>query len=61
LFPTGSDCETDLDGCLLGACSLGRNCTDLIPSEEQALGRGYNCTACPTGYAENGEICVGKS
>lgn len=55
----GDDCENDEDACLQNPCPLDRNCTDLSPEEETALGRGYNCTPCPSGYQDIDNKCEG--
>ena len=56
----GDDCENDTDACTQNPCPLGRNCTDLTPQEEVALGRGYNCTDCPAGFQDIDNKCEGK-
>nr|XP_022292249.1 mucin-4-like isoform X6 [Crassostrea virginica] len=53
----GDDCENDTDACTQNPCPLGRNCTDLTPQEEVALGRGYNCTDCPAGFQDIDNKC----
>eukprot|EP00105_Crassostrea_gigas_P016588 XP_011434026.1 PREDICTED: fibrillin-2-like isoform X1 [Crassostrea gigas] len=53
----GDDCENDADACTQNPCPLGRNCTDLTPQEEVALGRGYNCSDCPAGFADIDNKC----
>ena len=51
----------DTDGCSDAPCSLRRKCSDLTPTEENALGRAYNCSECPSGYTNNETECMGKS
>jgi len=41
-------------------CAEGQNCTDLDPDDEIALGRGYNCSDCATGYQVENNKCEGK-
>ncbi|XP_061188876.1 mucin-like protein [Saccostrea echinata] len=55
---TGENCEQDIDACVQSPCSLDRNCTDLTPTEEVILGRGYNCSECPPGYMDVGTKCA---
>ncbi|XP_062579175.1 uncharacterized protein LOC134241103 [Saccostrea cucullata] len=54
---TGETCADDSDACLQSPCPHGRNCTDLTPSEEVRLQRGYNCSECPTGFNEIDNKC----
>ncbi|XP_055997519.1 uncharacterized protein LOC125645547 isoform X2 [Ostrea edulis] len=54
---SGDDCEIETDACLQNPCPLGRDCTDLSPEEEVRLGRGYNCSECPTGYNDVENKC----
>ncbi|XP_055997522.1 uncharacterized protein LOC125648181 [Ostrea edulis] len=54
---SGDDCEYEIDACIQSPCPLGRNCTDLSPEEEVKLGRGYNCSECPTGYKDVENKC----
>ncbi|XP_062615400.1 fibrillin-1-like [Saccostrea cucullata] len=54
---TGDDCELDSDACTDNPCPLGRNCTDLPAEEELRIGRGYNCSDCPRGYADVDNKC----
>eukprot|EP00105_Crassostrea_gigas_P042845 XP_019926993.1 PREDICTED: uncharacterized protein LOC105338278 [Crassostrea gigas] len=54
---TGDDCELDEDACAESPCVHGRTCIDLTATEELRLGRGYNCSDCPTGYADIDNKC----
>ncbi|XP_078333705.1 uncharacterized protein LOC111101935 [Crassostrea virginica] len=54
----GNDCEKETDACQESPCSLNRTCIDLSPKEEILLGRGYNCSVCPPGYAEIDSSCI---
>ncbi|XP_048727085.2 uncharacterized protein LOC125645542 [Ostrea edulis] len=54
---SGDNCENETDACLQSPCPLGRDCTDLSPEEEARLGRGYNCSECPTGYKDVNNKC----
>lgn len=56
---SGDDCENNANACTQSPCPLGRNCTDLTPQEEVALGRGYNCSDCPAGFADIDNKCEG--
>ena len=55
----GNYCNNDQDGCADNPCSPVQNCTDLLPSEAEKLGRGFNCSECPDGYTDNNGICIG--
>lgn len=55
----GDDCELDEDACAESPCVHGRTCIDLTATEELRLGRGYNCSDCPTGYADIDNKCQG--
>ena len=57
-YVKGDHCELDLDGCQDNPCTAGTNCTDVTPAEQVARGRSYNCTECPEGTENNGEICL---
>ncbi|KAK3595092.1 hypothetical protein CHS0354_043192 [Potamilus streckersoni] len=48
----GSDCELDFNGCASTPCSPLRNCTDNPATVHEALGRAYNCSACPSGFTD---------
>ncbi|WAR21595.1 FBN2-like protein, partial [Mya arenaria] len=56
----GPNCENDYDGCAGNPCSLGRECTDLSPQEQETQGRGFVCGACPEGYTttEGVDACL---
>ncbi|XP_062609554.1 uncharacterized protein LOC134271353 [Saccostrea cucullata] len=54
---SGDRCETNTDACLSGPCPLNRECIDLTPEEEFILGRGYNCSDCPSGFVDVENKC----
>ena len=56
---SGEACDEDFDGCEDSPCTAGTNCTDMSPSQEDALGTAFNCSECPLGYKDNDGICVG--
>ncbi|KAK3103621.1 hypothetical protein FSP39_020595 [Pinctada imbricata] len=55
---SGSECESDFNGCANSPCDQGRTCIDLPPIEHALLDRAYNCSDCPTGFYENNTKCV---
>ncbi|XP_061188887.1 uncharacterized protein LOC133197060 [Saccostrea echinata] len=55
---SGEMCEKETDACLQSPCSHGRDCIDLTPEEEVKLGRGYNCSECPSGFKEIENKCA---
>lgn len=55
----GDDCELDENACAESPCVHGRTCIDLTATEELRLGRGYNCSDCPTGFADIDNKCQG--
>ena len=55
----GAHCSEDFDGCQVGPCTAGTNCTDLTPEQEAAQGTAFNCTPCPQGYEKSDGVCVG--
>ena len=55
----GAHCSEDFDGCEVGPCTAGTNCTDLTPEQEAAQGTAFHCTPCPQGYEKSDGVCVG--
>ena len=55
----GGSCNKDFDGCADSPCTVGTNCTDLSPEDEQVYGMAFNSSQCPKGYEENNGICIG--
>ncbi|XP_052784322.1 uncharacterized protein LOC128220099 isoform X2 [Mya arenaria] len=57
----GINCESNYNGCAGNPCTLGRNCTDLSPEEQQSQGRAYMCSECPLGYTSregDDNVCI---
>ena len=61
IVPTGDDCQLDLDGCAQSPCSVARNCTDRLAADHEANPslKPYTCTACPPGYSDTQNKCLG--
>ncbi|XP_067686050.1 fibrillin-2-like [Haliotis asinina] len=55
---TGDDCSEDINSCLSSPCFTGQNCTDLVPAEQERLGQGFNCSACPDGFKAENDKCI---
>ncbi|KAK3289438.1 hypothetical protein CYMTET_3117 [Cymbomonas tetramitiformis] len=56
---TGNDgrrCE-EVDGCRDEPCLAHRECVDLSPADEAALGVAYVCGSCALGFQQEGEAC----
>ncbi|WAR27354.1 MLP-like protein [Mya arenaria] len=52
---------SNYNGCAGNPCTLGRNCTDLSPEEQQSQGRAYMCSECPLGYTSregDDNVCI---
>jgi len=61
-IPIGDDCEIDMNPCDANPCAQGQNCTDTLATELDlnATLPEYTCSACPIGYEQMEDKCIGK-
>ena len=56
----GSSCADDIDGCGDNPCTVDTNCTDLMPAQQVAQNKAFQCSDSPNGYIDDDRISVGS-